>query len=774
MIDLDDEEEGSLEVEDLDQLPELIPLLPEDEFSFVQDISRRDSFEPFPFEDSTGPEHIEEHWNPALRGDTEAEQVGDASAGSSGTNNITVDKKDWDISITSFFEQYKHVDPSLKLPWENPSMQGLFVESPSLSLPKIHGIALESRQEAVEQTTGAILGGDTGECVEAAYLHAVSDLKDLDYIEQKNLQTDLACSKWLDILAIDWDASSIGTQICQDLRSDPSGFEAEQTTKAAFGTKSFTTLLKRASVMKRYIVWHNNYYGHRAEGIKVFPLLERDVWDFFKFLRQSRLAGGKGYTAASTFLETVRFCMFTFNLAGASDVLESKRLQGFAAIEKREKGPLKQAPAMEVEHIQRLHAILQSDANLYDRLGAGCMLICVYGRARWSDVRFIDHVEVESRRNGCLVLYTREHKTSSIGERLDQFLPLIIPWDGITNDNWLETFLMIYGQAGLDIQRVPLGPLLPAPKIGGGFCARPLTTPEMSKWLRQLLKGTSNSEIFRAHSLKATVLGWCARAGLDKEVRAVLGHHCGAVTGSDVVYSRSLQVRPIRKLQMLLRLIRIGMGFEEIADQGQVASVTPAARTPGPQVGVHGMQARTPVLPPALHVGNPVEQAIEACADEEDALSIKEEMETSTGLLAAAEELTLLSSDLVGKGLIEIDSSTGSDSSSSSSSSSIDVPLHCTAGKKPIYEEFVPPDLQYFKHCKSQRVHCANVDAPQTKCKLKLNSNYRVLGRVVNFKFPKCLHCFPKDPDRIRTRADAVAALDKALERVHEAKRNRS
>ena len=105
---------------------------------------------------------------------------------------------------------------------------------------------------------------------------------------------------------------------------------------------------------------------------------------------------------------------------------------------------------------------------------------------------------------------------------------------------------------------MPLGPLLPAPKAGGGFGARPLSTSEASVWLRLLLKGTSNAENCRSHSLKTTLLSWCARSGMDKEVRAVLGHHCSSLTGSNVVYARELQTRPIRKLQMLFKNIRLG------------------------------------------------------------------------------------------------------------------------------------------------------------------------------------------------------------------------
>lgn len=77
-------------------------------------------------------------------------------------------------------------------------------------------------------------------------------------------------------------------------------------------------------------------------------------------------------------------------------------------------------------------------------------------------------------------------------------------------------------------------------------------TEEASRWLRLLLDGTKDSASFRSHSMKCTLLAWSARAGLDREVCAVLGHHCSALTGSEVVYSRNLQTWAIRKLQMLL------------------------------------------------------------------------------------------------------------------------------------------------------------------------------------------------------------------------------
>ena len=121
------------------------------------------------------------------------------------------------------------------------------------------------------------------------------------------------------------------------------------------------------------------------------------------------------------------------------DIVDSRRLVGAAAIQKRDKGPARQAPAMELEHVQRLHEALESGSNQVDRLGAGVIIVCLYARARWSDPRCTHHVEDECKHSGSLVLHTRE-QTSSVGERREKFLPLIVPWHGVTHEDWLSIF----------------------------------------------------------------------------------------------------------------------------------------------------------------------------------------------------------------------------------------------------------------------------------------------------------------------------------------------
>ncbi|CAK8999918.1 unnamed protein product [Durusdinium trenchii] len=421
-----------------DSLPELIPLnLESDDFCFVDLIQSEPNHlshghEPLP--DECGAE-VE-----SLREESFVQSIDSQSAGS----QSVLPGAEWNLMIAGAFAQYRNPNESLKLPWETGAMGSVFKPSISPVLPGANALVENSEVrgsavDRVEQTSSV----DLSVRLDACYMEAITCTQDLDYFTSKRIATEKACGIWLDLIACNWTATKVGAQICSDLRGDPSGESAIETLKACFGTKSPNTLLKRASSLKRFFKWHSGHCRERDVHIEPIPLVEEDVWKYFHYLRADRVAEGRGYTTPGSFLETVRFTKFTVGLKGSEDVLESGRLIGFAALERREKGPTRQAPPMEVEHLRRLHDILASDANLTDRLGAGTFLV-----------------------------------------------------------------------------NVPLGPLLPAPKIGGGFGARPLSTPEASAWLKLLLRGTTNSETFRSHSLKGTLLSWCARSGMDREAHS--------------------------------------------------------------------------------------------------------------------------------------------------------------------------------------------------------------------------------------------------------------
>lgn len=84
---------------------------------------------------------------------------------------------------------------------------------------------------------------------------------------------------------------------------------------------------------------------------------------------------------------------------GCDNVLQSRHLIGLAALEKRETGPLNQAPSLELEHLLRLRELLEHGANdiviaLVQELSFD-RACSVHARARWSDFRYVHRVKYD-------------------------------------------------------------------------------------------------------------------------------------------------------------------------------------------------------------------------------------------------------------------------------------------------------------------------------------------------------------------------------------------
>lgn len=693
-----------------------------------------------------------------------------------GVNTLEVAASDWNILIAGSFSDYREKHHGLALPWESGACAGIFADDFSPAMPVCCSIPEIGPTGNTSSSEGNVLSQVSTLPIDAKYVHIVQSVKDLDYFEGKALQLEKACAQWLQILSVNWEASGVGLQVAASLQADNTGAGATEILKACFGVKSPSTLLKRASAVRSFINWfERNEYG-RYSGDLVLPFQEDAVWYYFLWLKEQRMTNRRGFTSAASFLEALRFCKYVLDFGDIDKVAASRRLQGFAAIQKSAKGPLRQAPGLELEHIQRLHQVLRSDGNPIDTLAAACFLICLYGRARWSDIRFIQYVEIDNNRNGSLTLYTSEHKTAGVGLKREQFLPLIIPWQGVTSDPWIETFLDLYSFLGLDIGKRPLGPLMPAPRPSGGFYARPVTTTEAAKWLRALLEGTSNSESFRSHSLKASLLLWCAQAGFDKETRAVLGHHCSSLTGSDVIYSRHLQVRAIRKLSMLLRRVRIGLSIED-ENMQTMGLLTPAAMTPA----FLGTVANKPVEPilqhesleklKPLNASEAINAAVEDAQNLQDLESVKEELFDEHACVQASANLSLFPQELVDAGLIAVDSSSGSDSSSDSSEdSSPDLEVPPQPEPKIRFTESIPEGFDFFRRKKSSIMHRCKSGTQISFCNVTMSSNFIPVERVFHIKWPKCLKCFSGCHNRITKLSDMSDAIGNALKRAKPSK----
>ncbi len=171
--------------------------------------------------------------------------------------------------------------------------------------------------------------------------------KDVPYFEGKAHKLELACGIWMDILSIDWTSFEVGTHLSASLLADGAGGEAVEILRASFGVKSPSTLLKRANSFRKFIQWHMHRGFGTVHNCRPFPSDEKAVWEDFGELRRIREENSRGFTVPSSFLEAVRFAKFTLRLKNSDEILGSRRLLGFAALEKRDKGPTRQAPGLQ-------------------------------------------------------------------------------------------------------------------------------------------------------------------------------------------------------------------------------------------------------------------------------------------------------------------------------------------------------------------------------------------------------------------------------------------
>ena len=143
---------------------------------------------------------------------------------------------------------------------------------------------------------------------------------------------------------------------------------------------------------------------------------------------------------------------------------------------------------------------------------------------------------------------------------------------GVGHVAWGPVFIKVVDLAGLPFSRLDgcRGALLPVPR-GDSWCKEPCSTGDAACWLRALLRKATGEEPpkLSAHSMKSTTLAWCAKFGISRDDRLILGHH--SENGSAEVYARDVQAAPLRSLEGCLQAIRNSRFYPDMSRSGYLA-----------------------------------------------------------------------------------------------------------------------------------------------------------------------------------------------------------
>ena len=339
---------------------------------------------------------------------------------------------------------------------------------------------------------------------------------------------------------------------------------ASVTLDAILATKKTGTISKRASSLKMYAAWFV------TAGLAPSDFFsEPAVFRYVAHLHSDKAPA----TRAAALREAINFVGGTFNIDVAI-IRASGRIRGMTCKLLRTRGAVRQRRPLTTKMVIALENVLADnvEAANADAIHAGTALFAVFSRARVGDLRrcgvepLLDLTDDKS--SGYIETRFTEHKTARPGSR--RSLPIVASAYGLTDICWGNLWLRARSAAGVSASASDS--LTPALGVDRGWLDVAYLTPEFAAAFRRVLLNagftTDDLENVGAHSLKVTCLSWCAKFGLDRETRRMLGYHALPGDSSMDAYSRAPLAGPLRQLDTVLQAIRAGTFVPDATSSG--------------------------------------------------------------------------------------------------------------------------------------------------------------------------------------------------------------
>ena len=464
-----------------------------------------------------------------------------------------------------------------KLPWETGIMATIFGNGDPLGLPSLPVVAAAEISEMLAPTRREEEEEDPLPMPASlpVYSKHIKALTDRDYDAATALLWTRALSRWLAIIQSSSYESAVGKHV-DALLDKKDRDSAMQCIRDACGVRSPRTVLKRAQDLESFI----RYRGEDGW----WPLDETDLINYLEWCQKK----DKSKLTGKNLKHSLKFFRHVMGAHFDEEEVLGPVFTGRASRIGATKEARSQARALKVDEVLKLEEVVVRGRNTLDRYFAGCLLFCLYSRARWSDIGNVDMIEwdvteVENEPFGFIETRTRITKTSTTEEKKILWMPFVAPIVGLGPQPWGLAWAEVLKELGFDLNHTPYGPICRAPCADGSFSKRSVSTSEASGLLADFLK--VKDEKMHSHSLKSTTLIWAARFGLSDRSRAILGHH-SIKDQSMACYSRDLLTGPTRELCAMLLNIKTGRFKPDSTRSGWLAPrldrlhVPQSSRTP--------------------------------------------------------------------------------------------------------------------------------------------------------------------------------------------------
>ena len=545
------------------------------------------------------------------------------------------------------------------------------------------------RREAVRQTV-----------VVKNFLQHIRDVPERTWREEREAQWEIAIRRWVALVET-WNDTNI--PLVRTIREKTNFQEKAQIFVDIFFNKAPQTILKRANSLVKLC-------GTLHQRGVAFPCSEDQ---FYVFLR-AEIDMKAPSSRMKSYFEALVFCRYVLGVEELQQVIDSRRCLG-ASSSQMLTCP-RQADPFSVEQLRKLHEILRTGDELWDRAMCGMILFCTYGRTRWSDAQHAEELICDQGLDGRLEfveIRTAIHKTARAHHLRHMFLPVAAPACGVTSDCWGEQWMQV--RKLLSIDNLKCYPLMPAPDSSLEPTRRPVSTSEAKKWMQYLLGDelVKPGARITSHSCKCTCLSFLAKRGASFEDRLVLGYHANKLRMA-MTYSRDSAARPLALLTRVLREIREGVFEPDNTRSGRLRPGT----GPLDRDDFVGME------PPSDSVHVLSESATVDGRSELDAQS------------KSFQSVPVLESD--GAGPSELEGHLTTDSSDSSGDE--------MASWAPVvghYHVEIPDDKQLWLNVHTKMFHLSHKEHERTLlCSRRISANFKRHTDHIRFDSAKCRQCF--------------------------------
>lgn len=451
------------------------------------------------------------------------------------------------------------------LPWETGVFSQIFesnVQADGFRLPAVHPpgepfAALEPEEEEADDPPAAGI---------PVFARCVQALSDQDFESSRALMWTRALACWTGIIEGSKFESLVGKHVYEYLCNDDRK-GATDIIRDACGIRSPKTALKRAQDIMMMIKYCE------GEGLSWWPLTERIV---LKYVGGSERKS-KSKLTGKNLVHALKFFKYVMGANFDLDAVLSPLVTGRVSRIVGDREPRVQARPLSLEELKILENKVYDLPNVVDRYMVGCILYAIYARCRWSDLHSIHSIEFDvidttDGKFGFVEVRSRVHKTGGTEEKKALFMPFVAPIAGVTERPWALAWKEAMEALGFNLWRKPYGAICRAPSASGTFGVRPVSTAEITNMLNGFL-GHKEGSLLRttSHSMKDTLLAWCARYGIDETSRTLLGHH-SLQNNTMACYSRDLMTGPTRLLSAMILNVRLGNFLPDATRSGWMSS----------------------------------------------------------------------------------------------------------------------------------------------------------------------------------------------------------